>query len=58
MGVGKREPSVDELLSDPMMEMMYRHSGTTADDLRVLMQEVAARLAKVRANDSEETVGG
>lgn len=54
----KREPSVDELLSDPMMSLVFDRYRTTADDVRALMQEIAARLATERARDSEETVGG
>jgi hypothetical protein len=40
------EPTIDELLSDPMMIPVLRHSRISEGELRALLAEVAARLAK------------
>jgi hypothetical protein len=50
MGLGKREPTVEELLSDPMMTPLFDHDRTTADDVRALMHEAGNRLARLRAD--------
>jgi hypothetical protein len=54
MSTMKREPSVDELLSDPMMAQVFVHYRTTADDVRGLMRDVASRRAKARAGEGNE----
>jgi hypothetical protein len=41
------EPTIDELLSDPMMIPVLRHSRISEGELRELLAEVAARLAKL-----------
>lgn len=41
-----REPTIGQLLADPMMAIVLRHSHTTADDLLTLMIEARERLAK------------
>jgi hypothetical protein len=41
------EPTIDELLSDPMMIPVLRRSRISEGELRVLLAEVAARLAKL-----------
>ena len=50
---GKREPTLDELLGDPMMLLVFERSGLTMDDVRTMLRELAARLAKQRANEDE-----
>ena len=49
----KREPSIDELLTDPMMTSVFDHYRTTADDVRALVRDVAMRLARARAGKSD-----
>ena len=51
MGPSKREPTVEELLADPMMTPLFDHFGTTADDVRALMHEAGDRLVRLRADD-------
>ena len=53
MQVCRKEPTVDELLSDPMMEPVLNHSRTTADEVRTLMSDAAARLAVAKESDGE-----
>ena len=48
MRLCRREPTVDELLADPMMEPVLNYSRTTADEVRSLMSDVAERLATAR----------
>jgi hypothetical protein len=55
MGVCKREPTIEELLSDPVMVTMLQHSRTTADDVRALLNRARERQAKVKAEDSEQS---
>jgi len=54
MGTTKREATIEELLSDPMMDLVLDHSGTTADDVRALMHDAHGRLAMARAAESEQ----
>jgi hypothetical protein len=53
----RKEPTIDELLSDPMMEPLLSHSRTTADEVRSLMSDIAARLAAVREDHGEPLTG-
>lgn len=53
-----REPTIDELLSDPMMGTVLQHARTTADDLRSLMSEARERLAKATQASSHTSEGG
>ena len=47
------EPTLDELLSDPMMQLMLDYDRTTADEVRALMRDVHERVAKTSAaNDN------
>jgi hypothetical protein len=57
MRICRKEPTVDELLSDPMMEPVLSHSRTTADEVRSLMSDIAARLAAVREGYEEPLAG-
>ena len=52
MYISKREPAIEELLSDPVMVTMLQHSRTTADDVRALLNGVRERLAKASAADT------
>jgi hypothetical protein len=52
--IARREPTLAELLADPMMATVMRHSKTTADSLRSLMSEARERLEKARAAETSE----
>jgi hypothetical protein len=45
MGMRRGEPTLDELLSDPIMIPVLRHSRISERELRELLAQVAARLA-------------
>src|SRR6266403_160732 len=49
MYISKREPTIEELLADPVMVTMLQHSRTTADDVRGLLNRARERLAKASA---------
>ena len=49
-----REATIEELLSDPMMEAVLRYARTTPEQLRTLMREVAAHRGKVRTDENGE----
>src|SRR6266478_5162770 len=53
MGVCKREPTIDELLSDPLMVTVLQHARTTPDDVRAMMRDARERLARARAAGAE-----
>ena len=52
MYISKREPTIEELLVDPVMLTMLQRSRTTADDVRALLNGVRERLAKASAADT------
>ena len=52
MYIRKREPTIEELLADPVMLTMLEHSRTTADDVRALLDGVRERLAKASVADT------
>jgi len=52
MYISKREPTIEELLADPVMLTMLQHSRTTAYDVRALLNGVRERLAKASAADT------
>jgi len=43
MGVSKREPTIEELLSDPMMVTVLQHARKTPDELRAMLRDVRER---------------
>jgi hypothetical protein len=45
MGMRRGEPTLDELLSDPIMIPVLQHSRISERELRELLAQVAARLA-------------
>ena len=49
MGVCRREPTIEEILSDPVMVTTLQHSRRTADDARALLNGARERLAKASA---------
>ena len=49
-----REATIEELLSDPMMEAVLRYARTTPKQLRALMREVAAHRGKVGTDKDGE----
>ena len=50
----KPEPTLDELLADPMMTAVLHYSRTTPDLLRALLREARQRLAQVQAADKAQ----
>jgi hypothetical protein len=50
----KREATIEELLSDPMMSLLFSHNRITADAVRDLIRGVRERLAKARADETEQ----
>ena len=49
MGATKREATIEELLSDPLIVPVLQHYGTTAQAVRAIMRDARERLAKARA---------
>jgi hypothetical protein len=58
MYISKREPTIEELLADPVMLIMLQHSRTTADDVRALLNRARERLTKASAADPIELAAG
>jgi len=49
----KREPTMDELLADMIMPLLFDRDRTSADEVRALMRGARERLATVAAaNDN------
>jgi hypothetical protein len=46
MGTNKREPTLEDLLSDPVMATLLEHARKTPDDLRAMMRDVGQRVAR------------
>jgi hypothetical protein len=51
--VKKPEPTLDDLLADPMMEGVLHYAGTSPEALRSLMRDARERLAKAQAGESD-----
>jgi len=49
MGYCKREPHLEELLSDPVLVTVLLNSRITPEHVRVLLRDARERLAKARA---------
>jgi hypothetical protein len=41
-----KEPKLDDLLDDPVIDVLLEHDGVSKDDLRHLMAETRRRLAR------------
>jgi hypothetical protein len=54
MYISKPEPTIEELLSDPVMVTVLHHFRTTPDDLRGLLRDARERLAKATAAEASE----
>ena len=52
MGTNKREPTLEDLLSDPVMATLLEHAQQTPDDMRAMMRDAWDRLA--RASEPHE----
>jgi hypothetical protein len=53
MAAQMREATIEELLADPMMELVYQHSRMTECQTRELVAEVSARVLRdKRASDA------
>jgi len=46
MGNNKREPTLEDLLSDPVMATLLEHAKQTPDDMRAMMRDARERVAK------------
>ena len=46
MGTSQREPTLEELLSDPVMATLLESARRSPDDLRAMMREARERVAK------------
>ena len=58
MGFCKREPTIDELLSDPMMVTVLQCSRTTVDDARAMLRDARKRLATAEATEVDQPGDG
>ena len=45
MGTNKREPTLEDLLSDPVMATLLEHARQTPDDMRAMMRDARERVA-------------
>jgi hypothetical protein len=52
MYICNREPSVDEILSDPLIQLIMERDGLSDDEVRTLMVDTKRRL------DAESVVAG
>jgi hypothetical protein len=53
MGTSKREPTIEELLSDPMMAAVLQRSRITPDEVRALLNDARERMAKAKARGQQ-----
>ena len=44
MYIRNREPSVDEMLSDPLIQLVMERDGSSDDEVRALMVDTKRRL--------------
>jgi hypothetical protein len=59
MGNNKREPTLEDLLSDPVMATLLEHAKQTPDDMRAMMRDAQERVAKAsEPSDTGEEPGG
>ena len=60
MNIGdKREPTVNDLLADMIMPLLFDRDRTSADEVRALMREARERLATAAAaNDNQSDEAG
>ena len=54
----KHEPTLTELLSDPMMPLVFARSGLSRDDVRALIREIGLRRATQSASEPARVVDG
>jgi hypothetical protein len=47
MGRGWKEPKLDDLLDDPILDVLLAHDGVTKDVLRELIEQARADLVRV-----------
>ena len=52
--VKKPEPTLNDLLADPMMEGVLHYARTSPEGLRALMRDARERLVKAQAGESEK----
>jgi hypothetical protein len=48
------EPSIKEILADPIVRALITADGVQADELKVLLRSVAKRLQAGNSKDTEE----
>jgi hypothetical protein len=46
MGTNKREPTLEDLLSDPVMATLLEHAKQSPDDIRAMMRDALERVGK------------
>jgi hypothetical protein len=46
MATNKREPTLEDLLSDPVMATLLEHAQQTPDDMRAMMRDARERVAR------------
>jgi hypothetical protein len=49
-----KEPSIEEMLADPIVRLLMRRDGVLAGDVRTLLAGVAERLNRVKAEGRSE----
>ena len=47
MRKGWKEPTLDDLMDDPILDVLLAHNGMTKDALRQLVEQARADLARV-----------
>jgi len=50
MGRGCKEPKLDDLLDDPILDVLLARDGVTKDDLRLLVERAREDLTRVPRN--------
>jgi hypothetical protein len=49
-----KEPSIEEMLADPIVRLLMRRDGVLAGDVRTLLAGAAERLNRVKAEGRSE----
>lgn len=52
------EPTLDEMLADPIVQVLMQRDGVRDDDLRLLVRDVANRLLPEGAAPPADEAGG
>ena len=57
MYIRNREPSVDEMLSDPVIQLVMERDGLSDDEVRTLMADTKRRLEAESFSGSKPQAG-